>query len=148
MNQVESADQVGGCEFADVIDLALKGCCGVFAIELSQATNSPIVGFVDEEDNICHFCVSTPDGFADALGLGLTIELVSETYIHVGKLIPTKFWIAQVEEFIQDNPGLGALDPSGYRACVQTLFHSQFWSIWLKFGRNRVEEFQLRSELR
>ena len=118
----------------------MSGCCGLFAVELSKAFGYPILGFVDEEEFVCHFCCLSPDGLIDAKGKKLSIEEVSESYVHQGQLRLEPFTVEEVESSIQENASLGALDPPGYREALRYLFQDSFWQVWQESGRDYIYE--------
>jgi len=127
-------------EFSYIVHLAMSGCCGVFAIELSKAFGYEIIGFVDQHGWLSHFCCRSEQGLIDANGYGLTINEVSERYIHHGTLSLALYSIQEVEKLLEQDTGLGALDPPGYRAALQSLFKSEFWLRWQEKGRALIDK--------
>jgi len=127
--------------FASIIQLGLTGCCGIFAIELHRAKGYDLVGFIDENETICHFACRTKTGeLIDAKGKGLTIEEVSQTYVHQGKLRVETFEAAEVEANLEQNSSLGAFVPPGYREALSTLFLEQWWIFWEEMGRAAYDQ--------
>lgn len=129
-------------EFSRIVYLATNGCCAAFALELSKSKGYKIVGFSDATNNVCHFCCLSDEGYIDAKGKGLTWEIVSQDYVHVGGLQAEYFTQEDLEEILVNNASLGALDPPGYREALRQLFEDPIWEAWTEVGRDYLSRHE------